>query len=108
MKTLPKVNTQEWLARIEAKQPDPPPVEPPPEVQPTQAPPAADSDPSADSPDPLYHACHDPAVTYPKRVIWPDGETVYRDGTELYADLWQRSMVKEALTLGGELHAPQP
>lgn len=64
--------------------------------------PAADS-----SPDKLYHACHDPGVTWPKRVIWPDGETVYQNGNELYNAIWQRAMVREALLLGGVLHAPE-
>lgn len=64
----------------------------------TQPEPAADSLP--DEPDPLYDACHN--ATYPKTVIWPDvGRVTYHNVNELYNELWQRSMVKEALGLGG-------
>lgn len=52
-------------------------------------------------PDQLYLACQ--RSRYPKRVIWPDGERTYHNGDEFYADLWSRSMTKEAQRLGGSV-----
>lgn len=48
----------------------------------------------------LWEACQQ--AGYPITFEWPDGSrTIYTTPAESYADLWARSMVKEAQTIGG-------
>lgn len=55
------------------------------------------------SSDPIYVACQ--KARYPMTFEWSDGSrTTYSTPEEAYTDLWVRSMVKEAQSLGGILN----